>query len=125
MNRFRRTTRLAAVPISRKPGTCSVGNRRSDLTKDCSVPSIIWPRTSDDSASVLPNTLGPRYTVKMNVHAPIGIFDSGLGGLSVAREIRRLLPAERLLYVADSRFCPYGTRSNDEIRWRSLLIAEA
>jgi glutamate racemase len=62
----------------------------------------------------------------MNVQsAPIGIFDSGLGGLSVAREIRRLLPSEQLLYAADSRFCPYGVRSSEEIRWRSQLIAES
>lgn len=62
----------------------------------------------------------------MNVHsAPIGVFDSGLGGLSVAREIRRALPGERLLYVADSRYCPYGTRTPDEIAWRSLVIGRA
>jgi glutamate racemase len=62
----------------------------------------------------------------MNVHpAPIGLFDSGFGGLSVALEIRRLLPGERLLYVADSLFCPYGSRSPDEIRWRTLLAVDA
>src|SRR5688572_12864074 len=62
----------------------------------------------------------------MNVQdAPIGMFDSGLGGLSVALEVRRLLPAERLLYAADSLFCPYGSRSPAEIRWRSHLIASA
>jgi glutamate racemase len=62
----------------------------------------------------------------MNVHdAPIGMFDSGLGGLSVALEVRRRLPAERLLYAADSRFCPYGSRSPEEIHWRSRLIAGA
>lgn len=61
----------------------------------------------------------------MNVQTPIGIFDSGLGGLSVAREIRRRLPGESLRYVADSRFCPYGSRSVDEIRWRSLMVADA
>jgi len=62
----------------------------------------------------------------MNVHTPpIGIFDSGLGGLSVAIEIEKALPNEQLLYAADSRFCPYGSRSEEEIRWRSLLIANA
>jgi glutamate racemase len=58
----------------------------------------------------------------MSVHAPIGIFDSGLGGLSVAREIRRRLPAEDVLYVADTAFCPYGGRPLEEIRERSLAI---
>src|SRR4051794_26307814 len=62
----------------------------------------------------------------MNVQsAPIGIFDSGLGGLSVAIEIQAMLPRERLLYAADSRFCPYGARTPAEIRWRSHLIASA
>ncbi len=52
----------------------------------------------------------------------IGIFDSGVGGLSVAREIRRILPSEHLLYFADSAYCPYGGRSVEEIRARSLVI---
>ena len=55
-------------------------------------------------------------------HAPIGIFDSGVGGLSVAREIRRRLPAEDLLYFADTAFCPYGGRPLAEIRDRSLAV---
>ena len=38
--------------------------------------------------------------------APVGIFDSGVGGLSVMREVRRLLPAEDLVYVADSLHVP-------------------
>jgi glutamate racemase len=51
---------------------------------------------------------------------PVGIFDSGIGGLSVAREIRRLLPAEHLLYVADSAYVPYGDRTVGEVRARTL-----
>lgn len=51
--------------------------------------------------------------------APVGIFDSGVGGLSVAREIRSLLPAESLLYLADSAYCPYGGRPVEEVRARS------
>ena len=52
--------------------------------------------------------------------APVGIFDSGLGGLSIAREIRTLLPAEPLLYLADSAHCPYGGRSLPEIQALSM-----
>jgi glutamate racemase len=51
---------------------------------------------------------------------PIGIFDSGIGGLSVAREIRRELPSEHLLYLSDSAFVPYGDRGVDEVRARTL-----
>ncbi len=52
----------------------------------------------------------------------IGIFDSGMGGLSVAREIRKLLPNENLLYFADSAFCPYGTKEPAKIVARSQQI---
>jgi glutamate racemase len=53
---------------------------------------------------------------------PIAIFDSGVGGLSVAREIRRALPAEDLLYVADTAYCPYGDRPDREVRQRALAL---
>ncbi|MDO4224148.1 MAG: glutamate racemase [Acinetobacter sp.] len=48
--------------------------------------------------------------------APIGIFDSGVGGLSVAIEIARLLPNEQILYYADTANVPYGERNDKEIR---------
>jgi glutamate racemase len=54
---------------------------------------------------------------------PIGVFDSGVGGLSVLRHVRALLPAEDLVYVADSGHAPYGDRSPDWIRARSLQLA--
>jgi glutamate racemase len=53
---------------------------------------------------------------------PIGIFDSGLGGLSVLRAVRAALPDERLLYVADSLYAPYGERDDDFIADRTLAI---
>jgi glutamate racemase len=53
---------------------------------------------------------------------PIGVFDSGVGGLSVLREIRRELPHERTVYVADSGFAPYGDRDADFIERRSDAI---
>lgn len=56
--------------------------------------------------------------------APIGVFDSGVGGLSVLREIRQQLPAESLLYVADSGFVPYGEKPPEVICQRSRAIAE-
>lgn len=54
----------------------------------------------------------------------IGVFDSGIGGLSVLREIRALLPAETLVYVADTRYLPYGTKSPEFITLRALAISE-
>ena len=59
----------------------------------------------------------------MGPQGPIGVFDSGLGGLSVLRHIRACLPAENLLYFADSGYAPYGGRSEEEIAARSLAIA--
>lgn len=56
--------------------------------------------------------------------APIGVFDSGVGGLSVLRHMRALLAAEDFLYVADSGNAPYGERSPEFIRERSLQIAD-
>jgi glutamate racemase len=51
----------------------------------------------------------------MTSKAPIGVFDSGVGGLSIWREIHRLMPAESSIYLADSANAPYGERSQDEI----------
>ncbi|ENV10859.1 glutamate racemase [Acinetobacter higginsii] len=48
--------------------------------------------------------------------APIGVFDSGVGGLSVAQEIAQHLPNERIIYYADTAHVPYGARSDQEIR---------
>lgn len=57
------------------------------------------------------------------MHNPVGVFDSGVGGLSVLREIRRELPAENLLYVADSAFAPYGEKPAEVIQARAMTIA--
>ena len=60
----------------------------------------------------------------MTATQPIGVFDSGVGGLTVLREIRILLPNEDLLYVADSAHAPYGDQSADFIAARTLAITE-
>jgi glutamate racemase len=56
--------------------------------------------------------------------APIGVFDSGVGGLSVLAEIQRLLPNESLLYVADCGNIPYGEKTPEFIQQRCSVIAE-
>ncbi|WP_296696107.1 glutamate racemase [Thiocapsa sp. UBA6158] len=60
----------------------------------------------------------------MTSHQPIGVFDSGVGGLSVLREIRRALPHEDLLYVADSAYAPYGDQSAEAIELRAVAVTE-
>lgn len=57
-------------------------------------------------------------------HHPIGVFDSGVGGLSVLREIRRELPHEHLFYVADSGYAPYGDKSTAAIVSRAVAVTE-
>jgi glutamate racemase len=56
---------------------------------------------------------------------PIGIFDSGIGGLTVAQAIKQALPAERLLYFGDTLHVPYGPRTLEEVRGFSFAITEA
>ncbi len=60
----------------------------------------------------------------MHSECPVGVFDSGVGGLSVLREIRLSLPHEDLIYVADSAHAPYGDKSKEFILDRSTAIAE-
>lgn len=63
------------------------------------------------------------YPDPVAAEAPIGIFDSGVGALSVLRHIRARLPSERLLCFADSGHAPYGGKSDAEIVGRTLAIA--
>ena len=58
----------------------------------------------------------------MSDSRPIGVFDSGVGGLTVLREMRRQLPAERLIYVADLAHFPYGPRPQTQVRALALDI---
>lgn len=60
----------------------------------------------------------------MNRTAPIGFFDSGLGGISVLQQTRRLLPAEDYLYFGDSLHAPYGVRPAEEVESLSARAAE-
>lgn len=55
---------------------------------------------------------------------PIGVYDSGVGGLSVLRAIRQHSPRESLIYVADSAYVPYGEKSRHAVTDRALAIAE-
>ncbi len=56
--------------------------------------------------------------------APIGIFDSGVGGLSVMQKIRELLPYEDLIYFADSAYCPYGVRPPETVHYRTSALCD-
>lgn len=54
----------------------------------------------------------------------IGIFDSGVGGLSVLERLQHVLPNERLIYVADSKYAPYGQMTSSDIKRRAFIITD-
>lgn len=60
----------------------------------------------------------------MNSKSPIGVFDSGLGGISVLHTMHCLLPNENLIYLGDSKYNPYGTKTKEEITKRCIAICD-
>ena len=62
--------------------------------------------------------------VRDDVSRPIGVFDSGLGGLTVVRQIRRLCPQEDVLYLGDTARLPYGTKSRETVVRYSMKNVE-
>lgn len=81
----------------------------NEAVKQVSAPSA----AGSDSSSPMPAA----------ANAAVGIFDSGVGGLSVLRHIHAALPREQLLYFADSGYAPYGDKTEAQIVERSLAIA--
>ena len=60
----------------------------------------------------------------MNNNQPIGIFDSGIGGLTVAKAVTDLLPNEQIIYFGDTAHLPYGDKSFEAIQGYSKSIAD-
>jgi len=58
------------------------------------------------------------------MNAPIGVMDSGVGGMSVLRELQKLLPAEHFIYYADRGYCPYGGKPRQAIVDRTVAITD-
>ena len=65
-----------------------------------------------------------RASSRPSAPAPIGIFDSGVGGLSVYQAVRHALPTEDIIYIADSGHAPYGDRSSEFIEERAIAMTE-
>ena len=59
-----------------------------------------------------------------SIHDPIGVFDSGVGGISVLRHLVALMPQERFLYYGDSANAPYGTKTTEQVRQLTLQVAQ-
>lgn len=70
------------------------------------------------------SAIRPKTELGHGNRSPIGVFDSGVGGLSVAGEILRRLPAESVLYFADTAHVPYGGRPLEEVRGFALGICD-
>lgn len=68
-------------------------------------------------------TIKPDFS-HLSANQPIGIFDSGVGGLTVAKEIKRLLPQENLIYFGDTKHLPYGEKSREAIIGYCIKITE-
>jgi len=60
----------------------------------------------------------------MHSSDPVGVFDSGIGGLTVARAIHKLIPNEQLIYFGDTAHLPYGEKSAAAIQAYSVKIAD-
>jgi len=60
----------------------------------------------------------------ISANSPIGVFDSGIGGLTVANAILKLLPNERLIYFGDTAHLPYGDKSPDSIKYYAIRISQ-
>ena len=65
-----------------------------------------------------------KHTMSTEPGQPIGIFDSGVGGLTVANAIRQILPNENLIYFGDTAHLPYGDKSSETITYYSKRITE-
>jgi glutamate racemase len=89
---------------------------------------LIAPTSSSSSQSSAAQDISEAHAADRTrdcaPHAPIGVFDSGLGGLSVLRALRAQVPDEAIIYVADSLYAPYGERDDDFIADRTLAICE-
>lgn len=64
------------------------------------------------------------FPTQLDAAAPIGLFDSGVGGLSVYQHLKQVLPNERFVYYADTLNVPYGPRSSEEIKQLSLAAVD-
>ena len=66
----------------------------------------------------------PTYNGCMSDPRPVGVFDSGIGGVTVLRHVRAQYPNERCIYLADTRYAPYGTREPDFVRERCRRVVD-
>ncbi|MDO4917446.1 MAG: aspartate/glutamate racemase family protein, partial [Rothia sp. (in: high G+C Gram-positive bacteria)] len=77
-----------------------------------------------DSTNTVKTPWGSQIAAKPTPSAPIGVFDSGVGGLTVARAVMDQLPHENIIYVGDTANGPYGPLSIAQVRANALRIMD-
>lgn len=95
----------------------SAGQGAQDVTKTRNTSPA---RDAERSQSALDDTGISRTHTLAKAGAPIGVFDSGVGGLTILAALRQELPHETYIYFGDTAYCPYGVRSDAEITELSL-----
>src|SRR5437868_10704164 len=75
--------------------------------------TLPYPPSMERAVGPQPAQQPPEPYAELAAVCPIGAFDSGLGGLSIIRDLRRLLPHEEIVYYGDNANCPYGGRSEE------------
>ena len=103
------------TPISGHHQTSAAKNRKPSYLAMQSKDPFRCPKKTSCFKLPPPNTKLPNV---------IGILDSGVGGLSVLREIHTLLPGHSLTYIGDSAWCPYGPKSYSEIQSRVFMLSD-
>ena len=96
----------------------------AECTDGLSTRRVVFSSSTVSSPSDRMAERSPPSTSCSDPTAPVGVFDSGLGGLSVLRAITRQWPGEDVLYAADSGFAPYGERSEPFIEERSAAMVD-
>ncbi len=86
--------------------------------------SLIFTNNNTNIKKVMSNNSVINNTVKNDRSAPIGLFDSGVGGLSVYLHLAQQLPHERYVYYADTLHVPYGNRDSEDIKALTLTAVE-
>ncbi len=97
--------------------TLPAGQEAQDVTKTSNTPPA---RDAERSQSTLDDTGVSRTHTLAKAGAPIGVFDSGAGGLTILAALRQELPHETYIYFGDTAHCPYGVRSDAEITELSI-----
>ena len=93
--------------------------RRSSLLEDEMVPYVTLPVR--EAAEHCLSFFDPE-SVEARSCAPIGVFDSGAGGLTILSALRQELPNEHYIYLGDTAHCPYGVRTEAEIMERLFAL---